>query len=311
MANKKVQPISVKHIENYDAIAATGSTSAAAAALGLSQSNSSRMLQQLEEYLGVELFYRDKNRLSPTREGTHLGPEIRAIADRLQALRASARELEAGTSEQIRLRIAFPSSLTVSLVPPLLGQFRQSFPNVFAEIFAGPYTAIERMVIDGVADVGFTRVPLSLSGLRREFEIGSRNVCALHEDHPLASRKSLTIADLEGHDMVLLNRERPARHELEAMFYKAGLKVKPVAEAHSVACACALAAANLGITIVSEFLAKPNLAADLRLIPLEPILPVRYALITAEKTAAPKLASIFIQYFQQWVERNIQALSSH
>ncbi|OAM76949.1 LysR substrate-binding domain-containing protein [Devosia elaeis] len=304
MANKKVQPISVKHIENYDAIAATGSTSAAAAALGLSQSNASRMLQQLEEYLGVELFYRDKNRLSPTKEGTHLGPEIRAIADRLQALRTSARELEAGTSKQIRLRIAFPSSLTVSLVPPMLGQFRQSFPNVSVEIFAGPYTAIERMVVDGVADIGFTRVPLTLSGLRREFEIGSRNVCALHEDHPLASRKSLTVAELEGHDMVLLNRERPARHELEAIFYKAGLRLKPVAEAHSVACACALAAANLGITIVSELLARPNLAANLRLVPLEPILPVNYAVIMSEKTAAPKVATLFVRHLQEWLEKN-------
>lgn len=304
MASKKVQPISVKHIENYDAIAATGSTSAAAVALGLSQSNVSRMLQQLEDYLGVQLFYRDKNRLSPTREGTHLGPEIRAIADRLQALRGAARELESGTSEQIRLRVAFPSSLTISLLPPMLWQFRQSFPNVSVEIFAGPYTAIERMVVDGVADVGFTRMPLTVSGLRREFEIGSRNVCALHEDHPLSSRTSLTIAELEGHDMVLLNRERPARHELEALFYRAGLRVKPVAEAHSVACACALAAAKLGITIVSELLARPNLASNLRLIPLEPMLPVTYAVITSEKINAPKVAVLFVRHVQEWLEQS-------
>ncbi len=55
--------ISLKHIEAYDAIAATGSTIAAAVELGISQSNASRLLQQLEDYLGVRLFDRDKKSL--------------------------------------------------------------------------------------------------------------------------------------------------------------------------------------------------------------------------------------------------------
>ncbi len=41
--------------------------------------NTSRLLHQLEIYLGVRLFDRDKNRLSMTREGLKLGPEIRPL----------------------------------------------------------------------------------------------------------------------------------------------------------------------------------------------------------------------------------------
>ncbi len=50
--------ISIKHIQAFDAIAATGSTIAAAVDLGISQSNTSRLLHQLEVYLGVRLFDR-------------------------------------------------------------------------------------------------------------------------------------------------------------------------------------------------------------------------------------------------------------
>lgn len=64
--------ISLKHIEAYDAIAATGSTLAAAAEIGISQSNASRLLQELGDYLGVRLFDRNKSRLSPAREGLQL-----------------------------------------------------------------------------------------------------------------------------------------------------------------------------------------------------------------------------------------------
>uniref|UniRef100_UPI00310139D8 LysR family transcriptional regulator n=1 Tax=Neorhizobium sp. EC2-8 TaxID=3129230 RepID=UPI00310139D8 len=108
MARDTSAAISLKHIEAYDAIAATGSTIAASVELGISQSNASRLLQQLEDYLGVRLFEREKNRLQPTREGLQLGPEIRAISDRLRALKTAAMELESGRSREIMLRLAFP-----------------------------------------------------------------------------------------------------------------------------------------------------------------------------------------------------------
>lgn len=293
-------PINVKHIEAYDAISATGSTIAAAAELGISQSNASRMLHQLENYLGVRLFDREKNRLSPTREGLQLGPEIRSISDRLHALRISARELESGRSGEILLRLAFPASLTVTMVPRLIRRFRLENPQVRTEIASGNYLTIERMVADRVADIGFVRLPAVSAGLKHEITMSSRNVCVMHEDHPLASEKVLSVNDLKGQDLILLNRERPMRHELEALFYKAGLRQRPVVEAHSVACACALAAEGLGIGIVGSLLAKEHTQLPLRFVPLEPVLPVTYAIISADGYALPKIAQRFLHYLSEW-----------
>ncbi|MGY5802131.1 LysR family transcriptional regulator [Rhizobium sp. LEGMi12c] len=300
MARDSSAAISLKHIEAYDAIAATGSTIAAAAELGISQSNASRLLQQLEDYLGVRLFDREKNRLQPTREGLQLGPEIRVISDRLRALKTAAMELESGRSREIMLRLAFPASLSSTRIPKLVKSFLEENGPMRVEVASGSYLAIERMVADGEADLGFSRLPLSSPGLRQEKVLPSRIVCALHRDHPKAQSVLLSVDDLKGQDLIMLNRERPVRHELEALFYKAGIRQRPLLEAHSVASACALAAEGLGIALVGEIIAREYATLPLRFIPFEPELPVVYTVISGEKSPLSKVASLFLQSISRW-----------
>ncbi|MFB9950592.1 LysR family transcriptional regulator [Rhizobium puerariae] len=300
MARDGSAAISLKHIEAYDAIAATGSTIAAAAELGISQSNASRLLQQLEDYLGVRLFEREKNRLQPTREGLQLGPEIRAISDRLRALKTAATELESGRSREIMLRLAFPASLSSTRVPKMLRAFLAANGPMRVEVASGSYLAIERMVADGEADIGFTRLPLVTPGLKQERVMPSHVTCALHEDHALTRRSSLSIGDLKGQDLIVLNRERPVRHQLEALFYQHGLRQRPLLEAHSVASACALAAEGLGIALVGNLIAREYAGRPLTLIPLEPDLPVTYCLVSSERNPLPKVAGLFLQTIADW-----------
>ncbi len=300
MAKATSAAISLKHIEVYDAIAATGSTLAAAAGIGISQSNASRLLQQLEDYLGVRLFDRDKNRLSPTREGLQLGPEIRAISDRLRFLKTAAIELENGRSRDLLLRLAFPASLSSTRVPKMIRAFLSTNGPIRVEIASGNYLAIERMIADGDADIGFARLPLATPGLKQEKLIASRVVCALHAEHPLAGRQALSIADLKGQDLIVLNRERPVRHQLEALFYQHGLRQRPLLEAHSVASSCALAAEGLGIALVGDLIAREHARPELRFVALEPELPVTYCLISSDKYPLPKTAGLFLQSVAGW-----------
>ncbi len=300
MAKTVSAAISLKHIEAYDAIAATGSTVAASVELGISQSNASRLLQQLEAYLGVRLFERDKNRLSPTREGLQLGPEIRIISDRLRALKTAAIELENGRSRDMLLRLAFPASLSSTRVPKMIKAFLATNGPMRVEIASGSYLAIERMIADGEADIGFSRLPLTTPGLRQERTFRSRIVAALPHTHALADRVRLSIADLKGHDLIVLDRERPVRHQLEAEFYRHGLRQRPLLEAHSVASACALAAEGLGIALVGDLIAREYVNLSLALIPLEPELPVTYCLVSGEKYPLPKTAGLFLQSITEW-----------
>lgn len=117
--------------------------------------------------------------------------------------------------------------------------------------------------------------------------------------HPLSDMPSLRVEDLKADDLILLNRERPVRHELEALFYRSGLRRRPVIEVHSVGCACALAAEGLGIAIVSELIAREHGAFSLSHVPLLPELPVTYAIISSERHPLPKSAQLFLTVLEK------------
>ncbi|WP_135724194.1 LysR family transcriptional regulator, partial [Klebsiella pneumoniae] len=66
----------LRHIEVFQAIVQTGSISAAARLLNVSQPNISRVLNHAEQQLGFALFERRIQGMSVTAEGRRLLPEV-------------------------------------------------------------------------------------------------------------------------------------------------------------------------------------------------------------------------------------------
>lgn len=76
----------LRHIEVFQAIVQTGSISAAARLLNVSQPNISRVLNHAEQQLGFALFERRIQGMSVTAEGRRLLPEIDNLCQRLQSI---------------------------------------------------------------------------------------------------------------------------------------------------------------------------------------------------------------------------------
>ncbi len=179
-------------LDTYDAILGTGTTQGAARRLGLSQSAVSRRLAQLEASMGLKLFIRDKTRLVPTRESEMLHGQIRSLLDRGRRLAAQVEELSQGNSAAITLRVAFPASLTLSIVPRIVAGFLEQNDQVRLELHTGPYDTIERMILDERAEIGFVRLPCQRPGLRTTPLIASRTVCVMPKDHPLTAKARIS-----------------------------------------------------------------------------------------------------------------------
>src|SRR3546814_11294878 len=75
-----------------------------------------------------------------------------------------AEDLKAGTAGDLLVKAAFPHSLATTLLPGVIARFNAARPRVAVEILTGPYDAIERMVADREADIGFARLPTEESG---------------------------------------------------------------------------------------------------------------------------------------------------
>jgi DNA-binding transcriptional LysR family regulator len=113
-------------------VAGLGSLSAAARALGISQTMATKHLAAIEDRLGVKLLHRTTRRMTLTEAGRHyLEAAERIIAELEEAQAAvSADRLEArGT-----LRVNVPVSFGIREIAPLLPEFARSHPLVTVDL---------------------------------------------------------------------------------------------------------------------------------------------------------------------------------
>ncbi|WP_226781142.1 LysR family transcriptional regulator [Oceaniglobus trochenteri] len=281
-------------LETYATVLATGSTQAAAQRLGLTQPAVSRRLAQFEASVGLRLFRREKARLVPTREGRMLQEQLQGLLENARRLTARAEELRSGNSPEIALRVAFPASLALRMVPQIVARFLASHDRVRIEVHTGPYDTIERMLMDARAEIGFLRVPVTQAGLRLTPVIGSDTVCVMPRGHPLAAKQRIGVQDLRGVPMILLARMRAPRRTIDDLFAAQGIRPDVRVEAHSVSSACGLAAEGVGVTLVNRLMAMDFAGMAVEFRPFHPTIRNDFAFATADRTPPGATAEAFI-----------------
>lgn len=138
------------------AVERTGSFTAAAGQLGLTQPAVSHAVRSCERRLGVVLFERDRSGARPTPPGRRALVHARQILRQLQLLHAEARSAATGTGTLTGpLRIAAFRSAAAHLLPPTLERLTARHPGLQPEVLVVPEigrgTAGE--VADGRADL--------------------------------------------------------------------------------------------------------------------------------------------------------------
>ncbi len=288
-------------LRTYKAIAETGSTNAAAVRLGLSQSAVSRRLAQLEQELDLPLFLRDRGRLIPTREGRNIEAQMLLLLDQGDRLADRATELRAGNAASITLKVAVPISLVQSLIPQILAEFLESHDRVQVEMHFGAYDTIERMLIDGRAEIGFLRMPIQRPGLRNLPVIEAPTVVVMPQDHPLSALPEVSLRELSGVPLILLGRMRAPRREIDDMFFEVGLRPNVRLEVHSVTAACSFAAHGLGVTLVNGLMAQDFRHLPIAIRPLRERIIHRFSFVTSETVPMSVTAEAFIAHASQYL----------
>src|SRR3954466_12327998 len=119
-------PLELRHLRYFLAVAEAGSFSRAAARLGISQPSVSQQMRDLEEALRVSLFQRRGKRILLTPRGLilreHARSILRQVEDSLEELSSEPGQLR-GT-----LRLGVVPILNVPLVPRLIGSFARTHP---------------------------------------------------------------------------------------------------------------------------------------------------------------------------------------
>jgi DNA-binding transcriptional LysR family regulator len=128
------------HVRSFRAVAAEGSLSAAARALGLTQPTVARHIELLETALDAgALFTRSPKGLSLTDAGARLLPHAEAMAASAAALRRVAR----GSPDSLSgvVRISASEMIGAEVLPPILADLRRDHPGIAIELSLSNATA--------------------------------------------------------------------------------------------------------------------------------------------------------------------------
>ncbi|ORC60544.1 LysR family transcriptional regulator [Pseudomonas floridensis] len=109
----------------------TGSFSAAGRDLGLGQSNVSRHVAALENYLHTRLLHRSTRRLALTPEGERYYADARRILDSVEQSESS---LKGNVAPSGLLRVACPTALAHTFVVPHIATFLERYPELTLDL---------------------------------------------------------------------------------------------------------------------------------------------------------------------------------
>ncbi|HEX4198688.1 MAG TPA: LysR family transcriptional regulator [Caulobacteraceae bacterium] len=114
------------------AVLETGSLSAAARALGLTQPTIGRQIEALETALGAVLFTRSPGGLRATEAALALRPHAETMASAAQALLRAA----SGEADQVRgvVRVTASHVVGAEVLPPILTRFHEANPEIVIEL---------------------------------------------------------------------------------------------------------------------------------------------------------------------------------
>jgi LysR family transcriptional regulator, regulator for metE and metH len=241
------------------AVAEAGSTSKAAAVLHLSQPAVSRALLSLEEKLATPLFERTARGLAPTSAGRVLLAGATKLLAELGDLELRVRM---PVRAPMRLRLVCECYTAYHWLPSALRALRETLPDL--EIALALEHTLEPIqgLLDGDVDVALVTtatVPKGEVSDRRLFS--DEIVFVVGRDHPLASRKTLTRADLRAYP--ILTGQSP-QGEVRWFTTRVFGRTKPRLRVERFPLTEAIvdvARAGMGIAVLTEWIAQPHLAS--------------------------------------------------
>ncbi|CDZ54449.1 LysR substrate-binding domain-containing protein [Neorhizobium galegae] len=240
-----------RQVEAFRAVMMTGSMTAAADLLRVTQPAVSRLIKDLEADLNFRLFRRDGNRLIPTQEGTILFAEVDRFyigMDRVAKIAKELRHTRTGS-----LRIAAISSLCLSCMTDAIREFNAGRPAVRVTLESLNSLSILELVAGRHFDIGFAQVGGEFPGVSVLSLPSPEAVCVLPVDLPISAKPVIECKDLEGLPFISLGRNQPFRLKVDEMFAGAGVARQEILETSLAASAVAMVASGMGVSIVDPF----------------------------------------------------------
>ena len=240
----------LRHLKYFVKIAETLNFSEAAKSLFITQSTLSQQIRQLEQEMDAQLFERNNHNVRLTEAGEELLPYARQTLKASQACLDRIQDLQSLLTGTLNIGVTFSFS---SILTESLFTFIKLYPKVKLNIYYKPMAELMKMLEHDEVDFALTFRPAELNKeIESYFLFDNHLAVIVREDHPLAHKESVSIAELEHYDLVLPAKGLQARNAFDMMCVGCNHNLKVRIELNDVNILLKLVKQSGMITILSE-----------------------------------------------------------
>ena len=268
-------------MQGFLEVARRGNVSRAAEAIYVSQPTLTARLHALETELGEKLFVRTRQGMRLTDAGRAFLPYAERATQAVKEGREAIAELNSASAGH--LVIASAPAVSTYLLPPLLERFAAAHPRVEVAVRTGHSEEVLQMVLKSEVQLG----------LGRELRHHDIDLIPFYEEelglmvapgHHFAERRSVTMADLAGEQLILFDRTSSYYELTQASFASAGLTPRSMFELDNIEATKKMVERRLGVALLPRTAVVVEVAAGtLRRVPISDGLPMRRRLVVMRR----------------------------
>ena len=192
--------LTFRQLRLFLALADTGSVSAAARAMHVTQPTASMQLKEITQAVGMPVYEVIQRRVHLTEAGHELARTARAIADEWEALQQKFDAMRGLTRGKLKVALV---STAKYFVPRLLGTFCALHPEIEISLEVLNRDGVVARLRDNLDDLYIMSTPPTDIELEDKVFLPNPLVLIASPSHPLAQRRQLPIEELGGERFIL------------------------------------------------------------------------------------------------------------
>jgi DNA-binding transcriptional LysR family regulator len=250
-------PLDSRQLCAFYHVANTGSFTQGGRAVGLSQSAISRAIQGLEQDVGCRLLDRLGKKVALTQAGEQLLQHAQKILSEMEASRESLRRL--GRWGQGRLRLGASTTACQHILPPVLREFKESFPEHTITIEPSDTRGMVSALLNHRIDLALTLDPGPEPQLEFHELFNDELYFIVGAMHAWAQTGRVERAEVPKQNYILYSKSSVTFRLVEEYFRQEEMVLNTVLEVGSMEATKELVKLGLGVSVLAPWIARKEL----------------------------------------------------
>ncbi|MEC1420958.1 LysR family transcriptional regulator [Bacillus subtilis] len=240
-----------EQLEYFQTLARIQHVTKAAETLSITQPALSRSIVRLENYLGVPLFDRQGRSIKLNKYGERFLKRVDSIIKEFTEGKEEIQSLL--KPDQGEVSLGFLHTLGTTIVPNLIGAFKNQYPNVHFQLNQSHSNQLLDKLKSGELDLCLLASFPVESNIMWKPLWKEELFLFLPKNHVLATREDITLNEIANEPFVLMKEGFALRVTIDHIFEQVNINPNIVFEGEEAATIAGFVAAGLGVSILPDF----------------------------------------------------------